>query len=336
MNLSEHQPFRLAVIIVSYNTCDLLVGCLRALLHGAAASADQLTLDVIVVDNASTDGSAEMVAHDFPQVRLFALDRNLGFTGANNLALAALGLLPESGFASLPSPTAVLLLNPDTEIAADALVQMAHVLADDPQAGACGAHLTYGDGRFQHGAFRFPSLAQLAFDLFPLHRVPGFHRLYDSPINGRYPQYLWQGDRPFAVDFVLGAALMVRADAIRQVGGLDDTYFMYCEEMDWCLRLHQAGWGVVAVPTAYVVHHEGQSSRQVRWPSFVRLWRSRLRFYAKYPALYPRGYLFVVRMIVRSAMLWRQRQALRQYAAGELTGDQVGEALAAYRAVRLL
>ena len=251
-------------------------------------------------------------------------------------ALAALGLLPGHADARFAAPDAVLLLNPDTEVDDHALLQMVLALADNPQAGACGAHLAYGDGRFQHGAFRFPSLTQLIFDLFPLHRVRGFHRLYDSLINGRYPQQLWQGNRPFVVDFVLGAALMVRADAIRQVGGLDDAYFMYCEEMDWCLRLHQAGWGVVAVPTAHVVHHEGQSSRQVRWPSFVRLWRSRLRFYAKYPALYPRGYLFVVRMIVRSAMLWRQRQALRQYAAGELTGEQVGDALAAYGTVRLL
>jgi N-acetylglucosaminyl-diphospho-decaprenol L-rhamnosyltransferase len=339
----------LAVVILNYNTRDLLRLCLRSVLDAAVQSTDRLVTTVFVVDSASTDESAAMVAAEFPQAHLIASPVNLGYTGGNNLALHLLGFpvdAPPRPHAPTPprptphSPDYVLLLNADTEIAADALWQLVAALQTRPDAGACGARLTYGSGEFQHGAFHFPTLMQLVLDLWPLSEVPVlrrfWRRLADRGLNGRYPVACWDGDAPFAVDFVLGAALMMRAEAIRQVGGLDDGYFMYCEEMDWCLRLADAGWAVLAVPAAQVVHHEGQSSRQVRWPAYERLWRSRFRFYRKHAQHYPLGYLWLVRLVVRIGVNWRAWLAERRFAHGLLTGEEAASELQTYQTIRAL
>lgn len=331
---------RLAVIVLSYNTRDLLRQCLRSVLASATLTADRLAVDLVVVDNASPDGSAIMVATEFPQVHLVASPTNLGFTGGNNLALRQLGFPVESvgpgaseAVGLLPAADFVLLLNADTEVLGDALWQMVQALAAAPQAGACGAHLTYGSGQFQHGAFYFPSLLQIALDFFPLTALPGIHRLHNSRFNGRYPQQLWQGSTPFPVDFVLGAAMLVRGSAIQQVGGLDNEFFMYCEEMDWALRLQQAGWQILAVPTARVIHYEGQSSRQVRWSAYERLWRSRFRFYQKHRPRYSTYYLWWVRQLVRLGLQVRAWQARRRFRTGQISGAALAEELKAYQLV---
>ncbi|HRJ44242.1 MAG: glycosyltransferase family 2 protein [Caldilineaceae bacterium] len=346
---------KLTVVVVSYNVISLLRDCLESVAVSAAASADWLAVEVVVVDNASGDGSPAMVAADFPHVRLIASDANLGFTGGNNLALHALGFSspgneptdtpissPQSPLPNRqsPIPDFILLLNPDTLVKADALGQMATFLRDNPRVGAVGAHLSYGDGRFQHAAFRFPGLAQVVLDLLPLADLPGIRHflptLLNSPLNGRYPAALWQGTDAFPVDFVLGAALMVRGEAIRQVGLLDGGYFMYCEEMDWCLRLAEAGWSVYALPTAHIAHLEAQSSRQVRWGTFERLWRSRFRFYHKQRVHYSGSFLFFLRLLVRVGIGIRIALARRRYTRGKLSGALLADELAAYTAIRRL
>ncbi|HXF60936.1 MAG TPA: glycosyltransferase family 2 protein [Caldilineaceae bacterium] len=333
----------LAVAVVSYNTRDLLRRCLESVF--ATPLPPGARLEVVVVDNASRDGSAQMVAETFPTATLIASLANLGFTGGNNLALHRLGFPVAPPPVAPPAlttpavqqpPDAVLLLNPDAELQGDALLQMARFLVSAPRAGACGAHLRYPNGDFQHGAFRFPTLAQVALDFFPLTGLRGAQRLHNSRLNGRYPAWRWQGATPFRVDFVLGAALMVKGDAIHQVGGLDDGFFMYCEEMDWCLRLAEAGWEVYAVPTAQVVHHEAQSSRQGRWDAYERLWRSRLRFYRKHAARYPAGYLQAVRALIRLGAAWQAYRARRRFAAGAASGVETARALAAYATIARL
>jgi N-acetylglucosaminyl-diphospho-decaprenol L-rhamnosyltransferase len=330
---------RLAVVIVNYNVRELLQACLASVQASAAHSVDNLNVDIIVVDNASHDDSAAMVAANFPDVNLVALDENIGFTGGNNLALSLLGFNIANTHPVTPSPphlitpNHVLLLNPDTEVVGDALWQMVDFLERAPSAGICGANLAYGDGTFQHGAFHFPSLAQVMIDLFPLPTVRGVHRLHGSRLNGRYPASLWQGQEPFAVDFVLGAALMARAEAIQCVGGLDDEYFMYCEEMDWCLRMADAGWPVYAVSSAHVIHYAGQSSQQVAWTAFERLWRSRFRFFEKHPNRHSRVDIMIFRSAVRTSMRLRSTTAHRHFARGQIDGVQLGEELAAYEAV---
>jgi N-acetylglucosaminyl-diphospho-decaprenol L-rhamnosyltransferase len=305
---------RLGIVIVSYRVRELLRRCLDSVLAELARSPG-LTAEVVVVDNASEDGSAEMVAAAFPQVRLMASATNRGFAGGNNLALRAWG------FGQTPPPPtmpeAVLLLNPDTEVQPGALTAMTDFLADHPTAGGCGARLFYGDGSFQHSAFRFPGLMQLWLDLFPP-RGRWAGRLLDSRLNGRYPRRWYESGRPFRVDFVLGAALLVRAAAVAAVGLLDEGYFMYAEEMDWCRRLTAAGWPLYCVPTAHIIHHEGRSARQARPAMTVALWRSRLRYYDRY---YPAWKRRAARALVGLGMRAQIRRAQRDHAAGRLTAS---------------
>lgn len=328
-----------AVIVVNYNTHALLHGCLTSIVAAQAELASSHRVTAIVVDNASHDGSPEMVRTEFPGVRLVAAERNLGFTGGNNLALSLLGFPVDgapSGQPRTPVPDFVLLLNADAKIQPGALSAMLACLDEMPGAGVCGPRLAYGDGRFQHGAFRFPGLFQIALDFFPLAGLPGAHRIHNSRLNGRYPMRLWEGSTPFPVDFVLGAAMLVAGPAICQAGGLDDRFFMYCEEMDWCLRLREAGWRTYAAPAARVTHYEGQSSRQMRWTAYERLWRSRFLFFAKHHRRYPPGFRTAMRLLVRAGARWRSAAALQRFRRGRATGVEIGAELAAYNAVARL
>jgi len=329
----------LAIIIVSYNVQALLHACLASL-FASLARTPELAAEVWVVDNASADGSAAMVAAEFPPVRLVASPDNLGYTAGNNLALQLMGFTPVGGEArpltayawaaglprSATQPRHVWLLNPDTVVQGDAPAQLVRFLDQAPRAGACGAQLAYPDGSFQHGAFRFPGLAQLGLDFFP---PPGRlnQPVLDSRLNGRYSHRLIAAGQPFPVDFVLGATLMVRGEALRQVGLLDESYFMYCEEMDWQRRAQRAGWSVHCVPGAPVVHVAGASSSQFRSRSFTALWQSRLRYFRRYhSALFNR----TANALLRAGLRAEARRAQRQ------SPPDLDERLAAYRAVEAL
>lgn len=332
-----------AVIVVNYNTRDLLRACLASVDASKPLAADAgLQIDTVVVDSASSDGSAEMVATEFPRARLVAHDQNLGFSAGNNLGLKLLGFAvdtqTELPITELPNPPIVqpdfvLLLNPDAELCGDALIRMAQFLIETPTAGGCGANLHYADGSFQHGAFRLPSIGQVLLDLYPLAGVRGAHRLHSSRLNGRYPTKLWQGDEPFEVEFVLGAALMARGSLIDQVGGLDEGFFMYCEEMDWCVRLAQTGHPFYAVPTASVLHHAGASSNQVRWPMVVQLWRSRLRFYKKHAKLYPSWYQNLLRVVTNNGFRRKLRQVQKEAQSAQAEFPKIEAEIDAYNEI---
>jgi GT2 family glycosyltransferase len=292
----------LAVVIVNWNVRDLLREALVSLYADLAGSG--LSARVIVVDSASADGSAAMVRAEFPQVALFAEPENIGFVRGNNLALRALGL---SGPTAEPGgPRAVYLLNPDTITRPGATRALYEALFAEPRVGLAGANLTYEDGAFQHGAFAFPGLRQLWAEFF---WTPG--RLIEGRFNGRYPRTAYQSSTPFPVDFVLGAAMMLRAEAIRDVGLMDEGFVMYCEEVDWAWRLRRAGWQARCVPAAHVVHIGGQSSGQVRPQSLIRLWTSRQRLFDLY---YPQWKRSAARLLVRMGM---RRLAERARRAGE-------------------
>ena len=285
----------LTVIIVSWNVRDLLMACLRSL--QADLERAGLTADIWVVDNGSTDGTSEAVARDFPTIRLIARRDNPGFAAANNQALrAALDASP---------PRYFWLLNPDTEVLPGATTALIAAMETHPRVGVAGAKLLYPDGTLQHSAFRFPGLVQLAFDLFPF--PP---RLYETWLNGRYPRRLYDGDVPFFVDHPLGAAMMVRRETVEQVGLLDEEYRIYCEEIDWCWRMRRAGWRALCVPTARVVHHAGRSTGQVPVSSFVNLWTSRARLYARHHGPVTR---FLARILVRAGMQRRMRGATPEW-----------------------
>jgi N-acetylglucosaminyl-diphospho-decaprenol L-rhamnosyltransferase len=288
----------LAVVIVSWNVRNLLLETLRSLFedldrHGPSA-------EVVVVDNASSDDSAEAAAKAFPRARIIASRENLGFVRGNNLALRELGF---GGQGQLPR--AVYLLNPDTVTRAGATRTLYDTLLADARLGLVGARLTYGDGSFQHSAFAFPGLRQLWAEFFP---TPG--RLLEGRFNGRYPRTLYQAGQPFPVDFVLGATMMLRGEVVQQVGLLDEAFFMYCEEVDLAWRIHKAGWDVKCVPDAHVVHLAGQSTGQVRPQSLIHLWASRLRLYRKH---HPSWRVVLASQLIVLGM----RQKLRQLSPAE-------------------
>ena len=289
----------LTVVVVSFNTARLLAGCLSSLARALAAS-PELSARVVVVDNGSGDGSADLVRERFPSVELRAIGRNLGFAGANNLVLR-----------ELASPFA-LLLNPDTEVIGDAPSALVRFLRTHPRAGVVGGRLVYPDGSFQHSCFAFPTLAMSFLDLFPIN-----HRLTNSRLNGRYPR-AWY-DRPFRIDHPLGACMALRRAALDQAGVMDDGFFMYCEEVDLCRRIKAAGWEVWYTPDATVVHHEAQATRQFRGEMLLQLHRSRDRFFAKH---YPASYRRAARAILRLGLLRDLVRSARQRARGEVDGAE--------------
>ena len=270
-------PPRISVVIVSYNTRALLARCLETVsaeLHPPN--------EVIVVDNASADASVAMVRAQFPQVQVIANTENCGFAVATNQGLRA------------ANGTFLCLLNPDTELFSGALAALANFLESHPDVGVVGPTLLYPDGRYQHAAFHFPTLAMALIDFFPLN-----HRLLNSRLYGRYPFSMHE--KPFAMDYPLGACMMVRREVCAAVGLLDEQFFMYCEEVDWCRRIKQAGWQIMHVPGARVVHHEGQSTRQAAGRMFVELHRSRFRLFAKHCS---RRYQLAARGIVATGALF--------------------------------
>lgn len=297
----------LSIVIVSYNTRDLLRGCLASVRESLARSS-QLRVETFVVDNDSRDGSAEMVAAKFPEVRLIRNPENRGFAAANNLAIRQ------------SSGRHVLLLNSDTVIRGDAPAQLVALLDTHPHVGAAGPRLLNPDGTRQQSVFRFPTLWMSLIDFFPLN-----HRVVNSRLNGRYPEQ-WH-ERVFPVDHPLGACLIVRRAAIDQVGLLDEGFFMYCEEIDWCLRIRRGGWEIVYTPSADVVHYGGQSTSQFRSRMFVELHRSRFRFFRKH-----NGRLFVwsARLIVGIGLAREALRAWLQARTGGLTTRERDERLAAY------
>jgi N-acetylglucosaminyl-diphospho-decaprenol L-rhamnosyltransferase len=248
-----------SVIIVGWQVRDLLRDCLASI----AAYEDRTHLEVLVVDNASTDGTAAMVKAKFPWVRLITLDHNPGFAAGNNA-----GLRHATG-------DICVLLNPDTEIAGPALTTLAGYLRAHPKVGAAGPRLLNPDGTLQTAGYAMPTLFQLWYDLVPWPR-----RLYNSRRNGRYPDA--PDDRPYDVGFPLGACLAIPRDLFSVVGLLDEAYGMYMEEIDFCARLHGAGYAVRIVPMVTVTHHGGQSTGQAPEAMFLALHRARRCFFARF------------------------------------------------------
>jgi N-acetylglucosaminyl-diphospho-decaprenol L-rhamnosyltransferase len=306
----------LAIIIVSYNTRNLTAQCLTSVYDSLADS--NLAAEVWVVDNASSDRSAAMVKRRFKAAQVLARKDNLGFAGGTNLALEQLAGLDEP-------PRHVLLLNPDTVVEGDAIARMVAFLDRHPEVAVVGPRLTYGDGSFQHSAFHFPTLTMLAFDFWPPH-----NRLIDSGLNGRYTPRRYAGGKPFAVDHPLGAALMIRWSTIQEIGPLDTDFFMYCEEIDWCMRARMTGRFVYCLPDAHIVHLGGQSTAQFRDEMFVALWRSRYLLFDKY---YNRSYRFLARQLVRWGLHRASVRLQDGIVRGTVNAIEAAPQLAAYRTV---
>jgi N-acetylglucosaminyl-diphospho-decaprenol L-rhamnosyltransferase len=285
----------LAVIVVTWNVRELVLEALRTLYDDLAISG--LTAQVIVVDSASSDGSAEAVRAAYPQATVIASSENLGFGRANNVGLRAAGF----GSNGSERPKAVYLLNPDTLTIPGATRMLYDTLMSDSRIGLVGARLSYEDGSFQHSAFAFPGLRQIWAEFFP---TPG--RFIEGRFNGRYPRALYDSGTPFEIGFPLGATWMLRREVIEQTGMFDERFFMYGEEVDWAWRIHKAGWKVMTAPAAHVVHLAGKSTGQVRPQSIINLWTSRLYLFQKH---YPAWKLALARRMIRTGMA---RKAARE------------------------
>jgi N-acetylglucosaminyl-diphospho-decaprenol L-rhamnosyltransferase len=229
----------LGVSIVSYRTPDLLRRCLA----GLAQQRSGFDLQVTVVDNASGDGSPDMVAREFPWVRLISNDRNVGFGAAHNQALRAM------------TARHFLVLNSDTEPHAAALPALVTYLDQHPDVAVVGPKLRYPDGSTQPSRRRFPSAVTLFMESTQVQRF-----WPDNAVLRNYYILDRDDETEQDVDWLVGACLCVRASATRQVGLFDERFFLYSEEIDWCRRFRQAGWRIVYLPTAEVLHHEGAST----------------------------------------------------------------------------
>ena len=252
------------VSIVNWNTREQLHSCLSALrdalreMHG----------EVLVVDNASADESAEMVRRDFPEVKLFALSENLGFAGGNNFAFRE------------ATGEYVLILNPDVQASSAALAKLLDFLQKTPEAAAVAPVLVGTDGT-AHGHLyrRFPTLAQVVLFWTVLgivtRRVPALRR--------RYAEHELRGTDPVAVDQLPGAAMLVRTSAISDVGEWDPDYFIWFEDVDWCYRARRAGYELYVIPKARVRHEGGASFRSWSMEKRVhQFYRTFFRFLCKH------------------------------------------------------
>ena len=273
----------LGIVIVNWNTRDLLRDCLKSLEVGESA----VQRRVIVVDNASSDDSAAMVMAEFPAVEVIANPTNGGFSQANNLGLKALGFGGASG-ANLPRYA--LLLNPDTVVPPDGLRQMVDRMDAAPKIAIAGPRLVMLDGKLDLACRRSFPTPEVS-----LWRMTGLSKLFPkSRLFGRYNMTYLDEHFETEVDCVVGAFMMVRGDAIRQVGLLDEIFWMYGEDIDWAFRIKQAGWKVLYYPRVTVLHVKRAASRQ-NPRTRLEFQRASLIFYRKhYAATTPRLLHFAV------------------------------------------
>ncbi|MBS1989127.1 MAG: glycosyltransferase family 2 protein [Cyanobacteria bacterium SZAS LIN-2] len=260
----------LSIIIVSWNTKDLLDACLASVaveLEGTFGGLDKG--QVFVVDNASADGSSQMVAQKYPWVNLIANADNRGFAAANNQAFA------------LAAGDFVLMLNPDTEVKPGALKTLIDFFAEHEKAAVVAPQLLNSDGSIQRSCRQFPTFIGMLYELIGLSRMfPA-----SSPRGIKFREYKmldWNHDDERQVDQPEGACLMIKREILQKVGTLDEGFFMLFEEVDWCYRVKKAGWEIWFTPRAQVVHHYGQSIKQVKVAMILSSHRGLYRFWHKH------------------------------------------------------
>ncbi len=286
--------FELSVTICSWNTQSDLRDCLASL----EAIRDEISFEVIVVDNNSRDGSPDMVERGFPSVTLIRMDRNLGFTGGHNYAFEH------------RRGRHVFCLNSDTVVHPGALRELVSFMESDPMLGIVAPKLLNPDGSLQLSCRRFPNPVAAMF------RNTFLGRLF--PKNRFTRDYLMQGfdhQSKLDVDWVSGAAFLLRDTVMQKIGFFDPEFFMYCEDVDLCWRTHKAGFRVVYDPEAVVTHAIGRSTDKAANKMILRFHVSMLRFYRKNmlpemnPVLRPFVYVFATGALGARAMLFISKNA---------------------------
>ena len=250
-----------SIIIVNWNTKELLRNCLKSVFEQTV----NVDYEVIVVDNASTDGSSEMLQNDFPQVILIENDENRGFAAANNQAIA------------VAKGRYVLLLNSDTIVLDKAIEKTIFFANENQEAGAVGCRVLNPDGSLQMTCFMFPSILNMILSSTYLYKIFSKNKFF-----GREQMTWWDRNDVREVDVITGCFMLVRREAIEQTGNLDESFFVYGEETDWCYRLKKNGWKVMFTPVGQIIHFGGQSTRQIRVEMILQLRGSILLFIRKH------------------------------------------------------
>lgn len=274
------------IVIVSYNCRQALQTCLLTLTSAGDPP------PILVVDNASSDGTAEMIAADFPTVRLIQNAKNHGFAMACNQGIRA----SASDF--------ILLLNPDTMLKPATLQKLTDIMRAQPTIGACGPRVLNTDGSLQSSCRRFPTLGAMVCDELGLGRLFPHSRFAKYRMNG------WEHDKTRDVDQLMGSCLLLRRTMLEHIGLLDERFFLYFEEVDLCLRLWRTGWRAVFVADATVTHLGGESSNTDPRNSLGHRYSSLFAFYRKH---YPAWHLPVLRLFVQIAAFARVAGGHREY-----------------------
>jgi GT2 family glycosyltransferase len=279
----------LTIVIVNYNTERLLRDCLQSVYGGANGT----PMDIWVVDNNSRDNSVPMVRAQFPRVKVIENPTNVGFSRANNAVI------------SQARSDYILLLNPDTLILDDAIERMVKFMNEHPRVGIAGCKVLNRDGTLQLACRRSIPTPEVAF-----YRLSGLSRLF--PANktvARYNMTYESPDHTHEVDAVSGAFLMIRTEAVQEVGLLDERFFMYGEELDWCLRVKRAGWAVMYHPDAQIVHYKGESTKYNSSKAAVEFYRAMYLFHKKHFArdcsLLVNGLIYAG-IFARALLSWRR------------------------------
>lgn len=274
-----------SVVIVNWNTREILRDCLRTVYE----QTKNVEFEVIVVDNASTDGSADMIRTGFPQTLLLVNSANRGFAAANNQGMEA------------AKGRYVLLLNSDTLVLDGAIDKMIRFAEAHPEAAATACRVLNSDRTWQPTCFLFPSALNLLIAALYLNKLFPRSRLW-----GRERMTWWDGLEARVVEVVAGCFILVRRDVIERVGVLDESYFMYGEEADWCYRFRKAGWKVLFTPAAQIVHLGGVSSAQLKGPMCLQLRASLLLFLRKHRGMasYVAGCAFVSLFFLLRLPVW--------------------------------
>ncbi len=280
----------IGIVIVNWNTRELLRRCLETVF----ASEGDFSFKALVVDNASSDDSAAMVKRDFPAAQVIANAENIGYPRANNVGLRHLGF-NDQGDAEPSAPRYALLLNPDTELPADALHRMVQFMDSRPDVGAAGPKLTLLDGSLDKACRRgFPT------PMVSFYHYSGLAKLF--PRNrrfGRYNMTFADEDQDLEVDSVVGAYMQVRKEAIVKAGLLDESFFMYGEDLDWAYRMKQAGYKIWYYPTVTVRHVKRAASSRSKKAQF-EFWRAMLIFYRKH---YRQSTILPLHLMILAALL---------------------------------
>jgi len=276
-------PVALSVVIVSWNSREELASCISSLVKFTS-----IDLEVIVVDNASSDGSAELIRSTFPSVRLIANTANLGFARACNQGMAG------------SRGHQILLLNSDTYVADDVIGRAVRMLESRPDIGMLGVELCFPDGRRQHTAARALSIRRSLLERLWLYKLLPDERRGEA-LLGAY----WEEDRDVEVDWLAGAFLLLRRELFEQSGGFDERFFMYGEDSEWCMRLGNLGYTILYAPRVGVVYHVGAVSAHAVWTEKERLRRCHEGGLGAYSALYGRRRAVLYRLAELSGVTVR-------------------------------